>query len=407
MTARRQLLSEGSMTLTTPSPSRADVVSSAKDIIPVLRSHARWEDENRRLHDEVIEALAAAGVFRMRVPTRYGGYEVDAATMYQTIVQIGRADGAASWNAAVWSMCAWLAGLFPDHVQDEVFADPDTRVCGVLSPTAAAVPREGGLVVNGRWRFISGALHSQWQLVLAMAPTPDGSSQWPVMALVPVSDLELIDDWHTAGLRGTGSISTAARDLFIPADRVLPLPAILQGQHASALNAQSPMYQAPMMATGCASFSGTAVGLAKGALEDFLERMPTRKITYTDYTSQAEAPLTHSQVADASLLVDESEFHAVRLAGMMDARSAGREPWTVLDRVSARAALGRVFSRAKDAVDVLNTGSGGTSLYLDVPIQRIERDIQALNLHALMHPKTNLELFGRIMCGLEPNTLYI
>ncbi|WP_213451340.1 acyl-CoA dehydrogenase family protein [Rhizomonospora bruguierae] len=395
------------MTLTTPSPSHLDVVSSAEDIVPVLRSHARWEDENRRLHDEVIEALAAAGIFRMRVPKRYGGHEADATTMFRAIVQLGRGDGAASWNAAVWSMCAWLAGLFPDHVQDEVFADPDTRVCGVLSPTAIAVPRDDGLVVNGTWRFISGALHSQWQLVLAMAPTPDGAAQWPVMALVPVCDLELIDDWHTAGLRGTGSISTAARDLFIPVDRVLPLPAILQGQHASTLNARSPMYQAPMMATGCASFSGTAVGLATAALEDFLERMPTRKITYTDYASQAEAPLTHRQVADATLLIDESEFHAVRLAATMDAKGTDGEPWTVLDRVAARAALGRVFSRAKDAVDVLNTGSGGTSLYLDVPIQRIERDIQALNLHALMHPNTNLELFGRIRCGLEPNTLYI
>lgn len=395
------------MTLTTPSPSRADVVSGATEILPVLRTHARWEDDNRRLHDEVIEALAAAGAFRMRVPARYGGYEVDANTMFQAIVQIGRGDGAAAWNTAVWAMCAWLAGLFPDHVQDEVFADPDTRVCGVLSPTATAVPRDGGIVVNGTWRFISGAWHSQWQLILAMAPTPDGAAQWPVMALVPMSELEIIDDWYTAGLRGTGSVSTAARDLFVPGDRVLPMPAILQGQYASTRNAQSPMFHSPMMATGCASFSGTAVGLAKAALEDFLERMATRKITYTDYTSQREAPLTHHQVANASLLIDESEFHAVRLAQTMDRKSADREPWTLQDRVAARAALGRVFSRAKDAVDILNTASGGTSLYADVPIQRIERDIQALNLHALMHPNTNMELYGRILCGLEPNTMYI
>jgi len=135
--------------------------------------------------------------------------------------------------------------------------------------------------------------------------------------------------------------------------------------------------------------------------------MPTRKITYTDYASQRDAPLTHHQVADASLLIDEAEFHAVRLAETMDAKSAGRQPWTVPDRVASRAALGRVFSRAKDAVDVLNTASGGGSLYLDVPIQRIERDIQALNLHALMHPNTNLELLGRVLCGLEPNTMYL
>jgi hypothetical protein len=42
-----------------------------------------------------------------------------------------------------------------------------------------------------------------------------------------------------------------------------------------------------------------------------------------------------------------------------------------------------------------------------VPIQRFLRDIQAINLHALMHPNTNLELYGRVLCGLEADTLYI
>ncbi len=395
------------MTLTTPPQSRADIVNRVSDVVPVLRSHALWSDENRRLHEETIEALTGAGVFRMRTPAHYGGYEVEATTMGRTIASIALGDGAAAWNTAVWSMCAWLAGLYPDQVQDEVFANPDVRVCGVLSPTAVAQPHDGGIVVSGKWRFISGALHSHWQLVLAMAPTPDGSSQWPVMALVPMSDLEIVDDWYTAGLRGTGSVSTVARDLFIPAERVLPMVAILQGQYASERNADSPMFRSPMMATGCASFTGTAVGLAQAALQDFRERMPNRKITYTDYAAQQQAPLTHLQLAEATLKIDEAEFHARRLATTLDAKAAERQPWTLLDRVGARAALGRVFSLAKEAVDVLNTASGGSSLYSDVPIQRIERDIQALNLHALMHPNTNLELYGRVLCGLEPNTMYV
>jgi alkylation response protein AidB-like acyl-CoA dehydrogenase len=395
------------MTLTTPPQSRADLVRRASEAVPILRSHALWHDENRRLHEETIEALGATGAFRMRVPTRYGGYEADATTMLKTLAELARGDGSAAWNCSVWATCAWLAGLFPDHVQDEVFASPDNRVCGVLSPTASATPRDGGIVVNGAWQFISGALHSQWQLVLAMAPTPDGGSQWPVMALVPMSDLEIVDDWNTAGLRGTGSVTTVARDLFIPGDRVLPMVAILQGNYASTLNADSPMFQAPMIATGCASFTGTAVGLAKAALENFLERLPDRKITYTDYASQREAPVTHLQVAEAVLTTDEAEFHASRLATTMDERGASREPWSLPDRVGARAALGRVFAHAKHAVDVLNTGSGGSSVYLTVPIQRIERDIQTLNLHALMHPTTNLELYGRVLCGLAPNTMYL
>ena len=56
---------------------------------------------------------------------------------------------------------------------------------------------------------------------------------------------------------------------------------------------------------------------------------------------------------------------------------------------------------------MLNTASGGTSVYRAIPIQRIQRDVQTLNLHALMHPDTNFELYGRILCGLPPNTMYL
>ena len=104
--------------------------------------------------------------------------------------------------SSAWTISTWLACLFPDHVQDEVFATENVRVCGVLSPTAEATPVEGGVVVNGAWHFISGARHSLWQVIIAMAPTPDGSSMWPVMAVVPLSDLQIVDDWNTMGLRG-------------------------------------------------------------------------------------------------------------------------------------------------------------------------------------------------------------
>ncbi|MFI9811262.1 acyl-CoA dehydrogenase family protein [Saccharothrix variisporea] len=395
------------MTSTTQTLPPTDFPDRAAALTPLLREHALWGDENRRLHDDVLAALGRAGVFRMRVPARYGGAEADASTMLRTLEQVGRGDGSAAWVAAVWSTCAWLAGLFPDHVQDEVFSSPDVLVCGVLSPTATAVPRDGGIVVDGRWQFISGALHSGWQLVLAMAPTPDGSAQWPVMALVPLSDLEVVDDWHTAGLRGTGSVTTVARGVFVPGDRVLPMVAILEGQYASVLNAASPIYRAPMIATGCVAFAGSAVGLAKAAREAFLDRLPGRRITYTEYPSQREAPLTHLQLAEATLKADEAGFHATRLAATVDEKSATGEPWTVLDRVAARAALGRVLGLVKESVDILATASGGTSVYSDVPIQRISRDIQTLNLHALMHPNTNLELYGRVLCGLEPNSMYI
>jgi alkylation response protein AidB-like acyl-CoA dehydrogenase len=300
-----------------------------------------------------------------------------------------------------------MAGLFPDEVQDEVFSTPDVRVCGTLSPAGTAIPQPGGgVVLNGQWGFISGALHSHWQEIIAIRIPEDGQPE-PIMGLVPIKELEIVDDWHVSGLRGTGSVTTVAKDVFIPEERVLSLGAVLSGQYASVRNADSPMFRAPLLGVANASAVGTVLGLAKAAKEVFLERMPNRKLTYTSYESQREAPITHLRVADAALTIDRAEFHARRVADLVDAKGATGEPWTLEERARSRADVGVVCKLAKDAIDALAMASGGSSIYNTVAMQRINRDIQAINLHALMAPDANFELYGRILCGLEPNSAYI
>lgn len=382
------------------------LVQDVREIVPLLKSHAAWSEQNRRLHDESLEALTAAGVFGMRAPKRYGGLESSARTVMDVLGEVAKGDGSAAWVAGVNAITTWMASLLPDEVQDEVFASPGTRLCGTLSPTGMCVPADGGMVLTGKWSFISGALHSQWQVIIAAAPAPGPEvSFWPIMAVVPMSDLQIIDDWHTSGLRGSGSVTTVADQVYIPQERILPLPLVLAEQYASQTNAASAIYRAPLLPTAAAMSIGTAVGLAAAAREEFFERLPGRKITYTSYENQHEAPVTHLRVSEAEMLIDEAAFHAHRLGDVLDAK--GADPWTIAERGLARADMGRACELAKNAADLLGLASGGSSIYTSVPTQRIMRDLHAINMHALMSPTTNAELHGRIMCGLEPNTQYI
>lgn len=387
-------------------PARDELIHRAAGLAPVLRKNAAWSEENRRIHEESIEALAEAGMFRLRTPARYGGYEVDTRTLVDVATELGRADGSASWVASVYWIPTWMACMFPDPVQDQVFATQDARVCGTLSPSGMATPAKGGVVVNGKWGFISGALHSHWQEIIAVL-IPEEGEPYPVIALVPMSDLLIVDDWHTSGLRGTGSVSTVAQDVFIPAERVLPLPTVLAGQTMSERNAESAIYRAPLLPVASASSVGTVAGLAKAAKDAFFKRLPDRKITYTSYDSQREAPVTHLQVAEATMKIDEAQFHAHRLSGLVDTKSTEGTPWKLEERALARGDLGAACRLADEAAGILAAASGGSSIYTSIPIQRIATDISAISLHALMYPTTNAELYGRVLCGLEPNTLYI
>lgn len=386
-------------------PLKADLIDQAAELVPLLRDRAAWMEENRRLPDDVVEAMSDAGMFRLRAPGRFGGYESDLHTLVRVLTELGRGDGSAAWVASIFSISGWIAGLFPDAAQEDVFAIPDVRVSGILSPSAMATPVDGGYRVSGRWPFNSGVLHAHWNILAAVIMSDDGPQ--PIMMLVPASDLAVIDDWDTVGLRGTGSVSTAAEELFVPNERAVPLGPLMQEQYPTEANAASPAFRSPMILTGCITAVGPALGLAKAAMENFEERLPSRHIHYTEYATQAEAPLTHLQVAEAAMKIDQAEFHAYRAADLLDAKAVDRSPWSIVERVRVRADSAWACRLAKEAVDVINTASGAASIYSDVPIQRIERDIQTINLHALMHPNTNQELYGRVLCGLKPNTLYV
>lgn len=387
-------------------PTHTELVQRATDLVPLLRKHSRWSEEHRRLHDEVIEGLRDAEYFKLRRPVRHGGFESPARTLVAIAAELGRGDAAVAWNTQVWWIPGWMVGLFPDHVQDEVYATPDVRVCGTLSPAGTLTPVDGGYRVDGQWHFISGALHSHWQELIALAPTPDGGMQ-PMLALVPIKDVRMVDDWHTSGLRGTGSVSTVVEDVFVPADRVLPLSAAMTMQHASVANASSPVWRAPLNAVASAATVGVLLGLARAAREVFQDRLPGRRITYTDYTSMREAPITHLQLAEAVLKTDQAQFHAHRVADLVDAKGAAGEPWTLEERVQCRVDIGATCDLATAAVDVLSRAGGGSSIYEDVPVQKIARDIRAVGLHALVYPPTNYELYGRVLSGLDPNTPYV
>ncbi|HEY0697733.1 MAG TPA: acyl-CoA dehydrogenase family protein, partial [Micromonospora sp.] len=397
----QKTFSKEDLVTTTEIPTREEILRGVAKVEPVLREHVPWSEENRRLHEATVEAMADAGIFKMRVPKRYGGYECDAATLVEVGTELGRIDGSVAWVAMVNWIPTWLVCMFPDEVQDEVFSTPDVRVCGTNAPKGTMVPVDGGYILNGKWPFVSGAHHAHWMEAAAVILRPDSEPE-PVMTMVPMSDMQLVDDWHTVGLRGSGSISTVAKDVFLPAERVIPLEAALAPRTLSATNAKIPIYQTPATLVAAVSGVGVLTGLAKAAWDAFFERLPGRKIIYTDYPSQAEAPLTHLRVGSAAHKIDQAMFHARRMAAVIDHKAFSGEAWTVEERVRIRADQGEAARLAKEVGEIFQMASGGTSIYNDVPIQRIVRDMTAGALHGLIVPDVNTELYGRILCGLEP-----
>ncbi len=356
---------------------------------------------------EVVEALTEAGVHRMNIPRRYGGYQSPARTQVDVLSEVSAACGSTGFTTLIQAGCAFIAALFPDEAQDEIFADPDVRVSGTLIPKAKARAVEGGYVVDGTSPFATGCQDSDWHLLTTVADSGDGRPPDLLWTAIPMTDLDVLDDWHVSGLAGSGSSSVVARGVHVPAHRALPLGPLLGGSFPSRLNSADPFYGMPVLLLFCVWTAAGALGPARAALAEFGEHIHQRGITYTFYEHQHEAPLTHLQFAEAALKISCAELLTDEFVALIDARAADGNHYTTAERARIRARSGYVARLCKEAVDLIGSASGASSLRLEAPVQRAVRDLNALSLHSFVNPAANLELYGRVLSGLDAGTPFL
>src|SRR5512140_2163555 len=100
----------------------SDLAGAAAALVPLLRAKAAEIERDGRIPDEVLAAIDAAQLFRLRTPTRFGGFEADIRTYMDVVTELGRGCGSTSWVAFISIATVWIAALFPDEAQHEVFA---------------------------------------------------------------------------------------------------------------------------------------------------------------------------------------------------------------------------------------------------------------------------------------------
>ncbi|MDL4818517.1 acyl-CoA dehydrogenase family protein [Actinomadura opuntiae] len=379
-----------------------DLVARAADLVPLLRANAAATEENRRVVEASIEAIAAAGLYRLAVPARFGGLETDLRTSLRVSVELGRGDGSAAWASTLMNVCAWMAGLFPDRAQREVWGeDPDARVCGVLAPTATSVHTEGGQIVTGKWGFASGCLHSQWAGVGVPVMNADGEQIDQGLALIPMSDLSIEDTWYVAGMRGTGSNTLVADRVFVPDHRIMSVSRAIGGDYPTEHTGE-PLYRSALVPVLALVLVAPQLGLAKQALELVEASLAKGKgISYTFYDKSVLAPTTQLQIAQAAQLIDTAELHMLRAATDIDEAAASGEYLDFLTRARVRADVATVVRRCREAVDLLLNVHGAGSFAEANPLQRVWRDLETGGRHAVVNPEIGYELYGRAVLGVE------
>ena len=393
---------------TSPEPSAApttsELVERATALRPLLEQNAHETDTGRRVAEANVKAVRDAGLCRIMVPKRFGGYETDFRTMLTVMAELGKGCGSTAWAMSLINICAWLTGLYPERTQEEVWgANPDDGwAAGSLAPNGQARRVDGGYVVSGRWPWASGCLHAQWGAAAMLIVDESGDVSDVGLALMPMQELAIEDTWFVAGMRGTGSNTLVAADVFVPEHRFLSYPRVFQGDYGNEHKDEA-LYRSAFVPVTILILVGPQLGLARAALELVIGKAPERTIMHTHLGKQSESTGFQMQLAEAAIKIDSAHLHAFRAADDVDRAAERGELLDLVSRARIRMDTAMAAQLCQDAVDQLVSAHGASSFADANPLQRIWRDVHVASRHAITGWAVNLEIYGKALLGVEPN----
>nr|WP_296767110.1 acyl-CoA dehydrogenase family protein [Rhodococcus sp. (in: high G+C Gram-positive bacteria)] len=385
-----------------PTDERERLVAAARDLGPLLAKNARYAETGRRVPQDSVDAIRAAGLFDLTKPARFGGSEEGFRTFVETTLEIGRFCGSTAWVVALSNVTSYMIGMSPESVQEEILGtDPHVVTCGVITPTATTVRVDGGYRVTGRWGFASASLHASWAVMGIPLTDEEGDVIGAGMGWIPMADVTIDDTWYVAGMAGSGSNTVVADDIFVPDIRVLSVADIMSGNSALPFPDES-LYHSSLVPALLLALVGPMLGMAEGAYDSVMATLKKGKpISYSFYDKAVDSPTTQLGMAKARSLIDQARLLALRAADDVDSAASTGRLMSVLERSRVRMDSAHAAQRCREAVETLLDIGGAGSFAQVNPLQRIWRDLETSSRHAFINVNINQEVYGRALLGIE------
>jgi 3-hydroxy-9,10-secoandrosta-1,3,5(10)-triene-9,17-dione monooxygenase len=369
----------------------AELVARADAFRERLRAEQAATEARGYYSQELHEAFTEAGFYRIFVPRRYGGLEVDLPTFYRVIVSIARGCPSTGWMLALGTAHALqLASYFPARAQDELLAGGHFVASASFAFEDARAERvDGGYRISGTWHFCSGAPHATHHMPLV--PVEGGEQR--IVAVVPREQFRMLDNWgDLIGLKGSGSHSVVIEDAEVPDHRTITLeewlgigPASTPGYRLH----RNPLYGGSFMAVALGELNSVQVGAAQGAVDEYerlLER-PTRPAAATEGRTRSEDPdyqrvlglaLAYTDAAHSILIRCGELYHEYARLAMEDG-----EPFNAEKTFRLYGQLMTAHKLCWEAGDMVFRAGSTTGARDGAALQRYWRDLCAFRTNGI------------------------
>jgi alkylation response protein AidB-like acyl-CoA dehydrogenase len=380
-----------------------ELLARAQALVPVLTKREAACSIAREVPPETIADFHRVGILRVLQPKCFGGFGGSTPLFARITEELAFGCVSSAWVFAVYAEHAWLIASFPEQAQRDVWGRTTEAVASSsLAPRSLAKPVRGGYRLSGRYPFSSGCMHAQWAIVGAFCDDDHAGRNVRYM-LIPISEVEILDDWNVLGLRGTGSRTLVLHDVFVPEYRSVALDDLLTGRAPGGrLHSDYEMIHVPRGLLAVFSHAPVMLSVGRRALDFVATAMRGR-------VSRGTIQLNESHVVQMMLGAATAEIDAATLLLRSRCRWAyglyPLGPRVPKDEILA-SRRDSVFALrlVRTAVERLCEISSAELVYDTSPLQAYLRDILTMSTHFMANWEAGMVPYGRLQLGLEPPT---
>ena len=379
-----------------PTPDGPVLRERVRQLVSDLAAQASEAESLRRPTDASIRALEDADIFRMMVPRRYGGLELDLDAFVDVGLVLAEADMSLAWVSTFCIEHNWMLCQFPESFQRELYRDRRHVLApGVINPTGLARPDGDGFRLAGRWQWGTGVMHASWVIVGATIEGAEGLKSLRFFAL-PIEDVTVDDTWYVDGMVATGSNDIVIEDAWVPEERTVKIQAMVEGRAPGAQIHEGPLYRTPMIPILLLAASIPVVGHARAVVAGFRERLHGPGRMAMGKGSDRAA----NQMRLGRVTVEQQQAELV-LRDLARQVMAARSDAKLIDRSHWAASVTHAMHQCRRVIHDVAEASGASAHFQSHPLQRAVRDANVASCHVAFDRDGQNELLGKLLLGFE------
>ena len=374
------------------------LLEGAERIGKLAEQEALEAEKNATISENVINLMKGTKIARLMLPKQYGEPQIDLKTLGQIVRKVSYYNVSAGWLTYLYPLHNMLPAYLPTRGMDEI-VNQGGLICDVFAAVGKAEKYGDGYRISGTWDFASGVLYSDWVGLGVTIQFPDREKPEVCLPMLKASEVEIVTNWDTFGLRGTGSNRVIADNVYVPMERILRLEdADLTGRPPQEEYDQDyPFYHVPFYPAFYLGFPCMALGGAERILEEF-KKMTENRVRLMDGVRESESPRSQRVLAEMT-----TDFHVAE--ALMDKYINLLENYEKDGGKISRSEFFAIRTKiTKTCVDIAVRALltlGGGALYKGSTLEMLIRDVLSVATHKTSLYEDAVHAYGQELFGFN------